>query len=199
MFKVTYKFNHIHPSVKQLGFTLVELMVTIAVVAILAMLAAPSFTGIMANTALDGHATALMEDMRFARSEAVRHGTSVAICASSNADQVTPTCLPAASATWSTGWIVFVDTNADGDFTGVDELVRRQAALDNTGPMDTGTGGSSGKPPRSFRFTADGRAAGSIEGSIILKPSNADSSLERAVCVNSTGRPRATNKPSTTC
>ncbi len=186
------------------GFTLVELLVVMAIVAILASLAAPSFTGLIANSALDGHTSALMEDMRLARSVAVRRGRSVSMCPTSDAMATTPSCLSAANADWSKGWIIFEDTDANGSYSGTDVLVRRQVALENAGAFNTGTGNSTAtteKPPENVRYMADGRLGGGVSGAgaIILLAGNSDTTLSRAICVNSTGRVRATSKSTTTC
>jgi type IV fimbrial biogenesis protein FimT len=62
---------------RERGFTLVELMVTLAVAAVLAMLAAPSFSAMFVNLRVQGMASELAADLQYARSEAVRRRAAV--------------------------------------------------------------------------------------------------------------------------
>jgi len=81
------------------GFTLVELMVTLAVVGILAAVAVPAMTSLIAGNRLAGASSELTSSLQLARSEAIRRNAQVTICASSNGT----TC--SASTDWSR-WIV---------------------------------------------------------------------------------------------
>lgn len=74
------------------GFTLIELMVTLAVVAILGMLAAPSFRHLIVSSSLSNLSSDLNGDLQFARTEAVSRQMNVAVAASSGA--------------WKNGWTV---------------------------------------------------------------------------------------------
>ncbi len=87
------------------GFTLVELMVTISLIAILTTLAAPSFTQMIASTRLSAATNELYTSLVQAKSEAIRSGGRVTICPSSDG----ATCLTSATPTWATGWITFND------------------------------------------------------------------------------------------
>jgi len=62
---------------KQCGFTLIELMITLILVAILLALAAPSFQGTIERRRLDGAAENLFSDLQFARSEAIKQNQAV--------------------------------------------------------------------------------------------------------------------------
>ena len=61
------------------GFTLVELMVALQIVAILATLAAPSFFRLIVSTRMSGNVNAFLADMRYARSESIRRGGGVTL------------------------------------------------------------------------------------------------------------------------
>ena len=105
---------------------------------------------------------------------------------------------------WASGWIIFEDADVSNTFNAGDVLVRRQETLNRAGQFNEGTGNSTSPTtlaPEYFRYGADGRIAGGASGagSIVLKASNSDDSLSRALCVNSTGRVRSTVQPATTC
>lgn len=105
------------------GVTMIELIVVVAMLAILATMAAPSMT----RVALDGQATesinTLIASLRSARSEAVvGYKSRVIVCISSNGRTCT------GGADWSNGWIVFVDKNSNNTMDGQDTLVRVASA-----------------------------------------------------------------------
>ena len=80
------------------GFTLAELMITLAVAAILLAIAVPSFRTFVQNSRLTTQADTLVYSLNLARNEAVKLDTPVAVCASSDG----ATCTGA----WVNGWIV---------------------------------------------------------------------------------------------
>lgn len=86
---------------KQNGFTLVELMVTIAILAIVLTIATPSFTNIILNNRIDSIAHELHGSLQLARSEAVKRKGAVRVCRS-NADM--DDC--AEGSDWSVGWLI---------------------------------------------------------------------------------------------
>jgi type IV fimbrial biogenesis protein FimT len=69
---------------KLIGFTLIELMVVVALVAILLSLAAPSFTSTLARKRLEGVASELATDLHYARSEAMQRNASVGVIFGTN-------------------------------------------------------------------------------------------------------------------
>jgi type IV fimbrial biogenesis protein FimT len=88
-------------SVKRIshGFTLVELMVTVAVMAVMASLAAPSFRELLAAQRARSTAYSIVSDLVLARSEAVKRGENV-------------TLTPVATQ-WTAGWSVQVASSAE--------------------------------------------------------------------------------------
>jgi type IV fimbrial biogenesis protein FimT len=94
---------------KQAGFTLVELLISIVLLAILLALAVPSFQSFVKNNRVTAQTNGLVSAIQMARSEALKRGTNSVICASDNGEDCT------GNGTWASGWIVFSDLNADGD------------------------------------------------------------------------------------
>lgn len=87
------------------GFTLVELMMVIMVTAILLALAVPNFKRQIANNRSSTLSSDLVGALTLAKVEAIKRGTRVSICPSSDGTS----CLSSAAGNWTKGWLVFVD------------------------------------------------------------------------------------------
>ncbi len=107
------------------GFTLIELMVAVAVVAILSAVAAPSFSAMMVRAGIRSASSDLGADLNVARAEAIRVGGRVSIC-----PRTSPTATTCGS-DWSQGWLVFREagTTGIGTFGGSDRLLREHGAI----------------------------------------------------------------------
>lgn len=98
-------------------------MVTVALAAILMMLAIPSFTNQLRGWQRDSATKALTAHLQLARSEAIKTSRRVVMCSSTNGTAC------AESVEWSTGWIVFIDGDGDEALgTGETTLVSRGAS-----------------------------------------------------------------------
>ncbi|QDZ27210.1 GspH/FimT family pseudopilin [Noviherbaspirillum sp. UKPF54] len=116
------------------GFTLVELMITIAISAILLGLAAPSFSSFIKSQTVRTASSDLNAALIFARSEAIKRNSDVVI---------TP-----ASGGWQNGWTVTVTTVAGVDSTASTTTLGSQASFSGltiTGPTGGLTYGSDGR------------------------------------------------------
>lgn len=93
------------------GFTAIELMVTMGIVAILAALATPSFTPLIERWRVRDAAETLTSSLYFARSEAIKRGGNIIIIKNPNS----ATCTTASGVTqWGCGWRIFFDVNSNG-------------------------------------------------------------------------------------
>lgn len=92
------------------GFTAIELMVTVAVLAVLATLAAPSFMSTIERWRVRDTAESLSTALYFARSEAIRLGGRIIIAKNSSDSG----CTSSGNTDWSCGWHVFYDANNNG-------------------------------------------------------------------------------------
>ena len=90
-----------------LGFTLIELMVTLSIAVILATVAIPGFQDFFRNNRLATQSNDFVAAFNLARSEAMRRGVRVTVCKSDNPTATPPACNAAAA--WHQGWVVFVD------------------------------------------------------------------------------------------
>ena len=116
------------------GFTLIELMVVLAISAILLTIGVPSFKSITYSTRVTSEINGLLGDMQFARSEALKQGQSVTACVSTDKTSCST------STGWGSGWIIFTDLNNDGIRTTAEPLLRTQATLPTNDIITAKTG-----------------------------------------------------------
>ncbi len=130
------------------GFTVIELMVALAISAILISLGVPAFQDYLLRQRMNASISALHSDLLYARSQAVYRNTQVVACPGSP----TEGCLE--SADWTGGWIVFSDVNGDRHRQDDEELLRHGQGLEQVMIH-----GSSGRT--NVRFFPDGTTPGS--------------------------------------
>src|SRR5690606_35916313 len=97
----------------QRGFTIIELMITLVILAVMVSLAGPSFTKLIRDSRVRTASNSLMAGFNTARAEAIRRGNSVSICAVNDPTDALPACNGAANG-WGTGWVIFMDGDDDG-------------------------------------------------------------------------------------
>jgi type IV fimbrial biogenesis protein FimT len=109
-----------HRPAMQAGLTLLELALALALVAVLAAIATPSFGRLRAQAGLQREAYALLGALHEARNAAITRGQPVVLCQTSAPRQCLATGAPA------TGWAVFIDHSggASAQLDAGDELLR---------------------------------------------------------------------------
>lgn len=113
------------------GFTLIELMVTVIVMAIILTVAIPSFEATINANRLTGAANEMLASLQVARLEAIRRNRRIVLCLSSNANTPNPTCAPD-DASDASGWITFVDLNRNGVYDDGSPALLRTTTVHDT-------------------------------------------------------------------
>lgn len=154
------------------GFTLIELMITLVVAAIVLTAGIPAFNRFIAANSAAADTNEVVSAVNFARSEAVSRGTWVSMCP---ANAALDAC---AAGAWQNGWLIFQDANGNGTYESAnDTLIRTQSA--------PGGGTSLNATANSVRFGGSGSAAATVSFTVRPTPCNGD--MERNISVSLTG------------
>ena len=144
------------------GFTLLELLITIAVAAILLAIAIPSYRSVVQRNAMAATVNDLVGALNYARSEAVTRGQDVVICSSNNQLNCN------AGEDWSTGWVVYaaLDPSEASPVPTADNRLRVHgpvgADFNVTAGSDSLNFNSSGFAMSGDTFTAEASDAGQV-------------------------------------
>ncbi len=158
------------------GFTLLELMITLTVGAIVLSVGVPSFRAVIMDNRLVTQANQFVTSVSLARSAAVRYQRNATVCASANYDDPVPDCI--ATTDWSIGWIVWVDKDRD-TVTDANEIVSVFEPLnDSLAFSSSGTAG----------FTYDSRGFSLAGGDDLVLCDDRTGETGRLIRVNAVGR-----------
>jgi len=159
------------------GFTLIELMVTVAVAALVVGLGVPSILHTLARHAIDAQAEELQDAVRVGRSEAMKRSGPVVLC---RTEESNPTHCAGSGGSWQT-WVLFTDAARSGTFAAGDSMLRQHqdASKRTTVTADAA----------SILFEATGIAHADTGPAVIVLAERgaADPAQQRQVCVNPRG------------
>jgi type IV fimbrial biogenesis protein FimT len=160
------------------GFTLIELMVTVAVVAILATIAFPSFQSTIRSNRVAAANNEIVGMVNLARSEAIRSGQGAVVCGSSTG--------ASCDGSWALGVAAVSDPDGNGDAT--DGTVLRFTDFKNS---MTVTG-----PAEVIAFDGRGRRRHSTDQSLTIRPVTCTANVKqkRSMVVNASGQLRSTKE-----
>ena len=116
------ELNHL---VSQRAYSLIEAMITVALLTIIIAISAPSFAVLIKKNELTTLSNTIIGSLYFARSHAIAHQKNVHICQLSL--NLSTTCARDYNYNrdWSNGWLIFTDTNRDNEFDENDDLLRK--------------------------------------------------------------------------
>lgn len=162
------------------GVTLIELLVTMAIMAVLSALAVPSMRQFVGNWQVSNAVNVFMGSLQLARAEAVKRGRTVRMCRSDNGRSCgAGNNLPDG---WTSGWIVFVDNDGIGlNVTDGDQVLYTQGVLSNFDSIISNA-------PRAIAYGPTGTLKGGAGMQGMTFNWDADAKITKAICINYTGR-----------
>ena len=162
---------------RAVGFTIIEMMITLTIAAILTSLAIPSFRFITNSNRIASEMNGLLGDLQLARAEAIKEGHAVTVCQSNNG----ATCNNSTS--WQGGWIIFSDPTNVGVFDPGETLLRIQKTFSGTDTFVASNGVGV------ISFNREGYAVGVANGTVLtLQDATNNAAWTRCLAINLSGQ-----------
>jgi type IV fimbrial biogenesis protein FimT len=177
------------------GFTLIEMVVTVSIVAILATIAAPNFRTFVLNNRLTSTSQELLRTLQSARSEATKRQKNIVICLAASLD-TSPSCVT--NNTKPTGWILFEDGNTNWTYDDGTSSLLQKHYLSSTKISLLADGSKKvSYAPTGFATVGSGTDQQKSNGIIVCDSrgnatSSGDLSVARGLIINGTGRASVT-------
>ncbi len=173
---------------------MIELMIGIALAAIIVSMATPSFNSAMKKNKIVAETNELIADINFARSEAVKRSVPVVLCRSASPTNTTPSCGGTAS-NWSSGWLVFADTDGDNSYTAADDiLIRIGNPADASVTIKSNTAAN-----QELVYNPDGTTAAGGNVAVFAICDDRGAAHGRQIQISATGRPRLVAPVTNSC
>jgi type IV fimbrial biogenesis protein FimT len=159
------------------GFSLIELLVVMAIAAVLFGIGVPNMQQYVVSSKLSSASNEFFTALNVARSEAVRRGVQVTLVTNGAPN----------SRDWTTGWTMFVDTDRDGALSAGEETIRVGGPLEGMTMFGSTNFGTSVSFDSTGRLTSGGGSFVICHGAALVVDGQARA---RALILNSAGRPR---------
>lgn len=177
-------------SAQNAGFTLIELMIVMVIVAIFVTVGVPNFQNLIRENRLATHANELVSSLHFARSEAIKRRQQVTVCRSANGTA----CVAGGTSSWETGWLVFVDDVTSNGSIDAGEQVLRSVSAKPTSTLRSTIVNSND----TVRFRNNGLLLNASGNFNLCDLSTADTASGRNININVTGQV-TTQQPALAC
>jgi type IV fimbrial biogenesis protein FimT len=181
--------------IRQSGFTLVELMIVVAIAAILLSLAAPTFREMLVKRSVQAAGETLASDMRFARSEALKRAAPTVICRSTDGTRCSNV-----TGGWSDGWIVYVDPAPVAlpvnTVVPANDLVKVQQPLANIASIQNVVLANT---KQNVKYEPTGRTKSAADSLVITPTGSVPAGSTRLLCISLNGRPALREKGAVAC
>lgn len=182
----------IHSNNRYSGFTLIEVMITIAVFAILTAIAAPSFSNVIKQSNISASANTIYTEFLFLRGEALKQHREIYLCHTTNGSQCSGSSITG-DANWDSGYLAFSRSKTSNANTWPDTDNGDTLLLVNQAFGDTSLSSNLGKL---IRIQANGTTD---NFNFVVCSFDNDESLGKTIAISASGRPHIQHSVDSDC